>query len=267
LLRSPDAQTRERLSDGHAPSIEGAALVWRHRMFVVDKGLNYGRHLIGQFLQQAGPCSIVLDVGAGGGADLQIARERCPGAALKAVEAYAENQQRLREAGVEVHDTDIERQPLPFEDESVDVVIANQILEHCKELFWILHNVSRVLKRGGWLIVGVPNLASLHNRLLLAVGRQPTVINNSSAHVRGFTRSDLLGLLESGFPGGYRLADYGGSNFYPFSPLIARPLARIMPSMAWGLFLLLEKQLPYARSYLDYLEDHEIETNFFKGND
>ena len=53
-------------------------------------------------------------------------------------------------------------------------MIANQILEHTKEVFWIWHEIARVLAPQGQLILGVPNLASAHNRLLLLLGRQPT---------------------------------------------------------------------------------------------
>jgi predicted SAM-dependent methyltransferase len=64
----------------------------------------------------------------------------------------------LKSLGVSVFALNIERDALPFEDGSVDIVIANQILEHTKELFWIFHQVSRVLPVGGQFIVGVPNL-------------------------------------------------------------------------------------------------------------
>ena len=74
--------------------------------------------------------------------------------------------------------------------------MANQILEHTKEIFWILDQVSTVLKEGGHFLLGVPNLASLHNRLLLAFGRQPSPIQNNSAHVRGYTKPDVLQLLK-----------------------------------------------------------------------
>ena len=50
----------------------------------------------------------------------------------------------LKSLGVSVFALNIERDALPFEDGSVDIVIANQILEHTKEFFWIFHQVSRV---------------------------------------------------------------------------------------------------------------------------
>jgi hypothetical protein len=147
------------------------------------------------------------------------------------------------------------------------VVIANQILEHVKELFWIFHEATRVLRVGGHLIVGVPNLASLHNRVLLAVGKQPTCIQNHSAHVRAFTRSDLLKFLETCFSGGFRLTKFGGSNFYPFPPFIAKPLASLLPHMAWGIFLMLRKERAYSSEFIAHPIAHQLESNFYLGNE
>jgi len=145
-------------------------------------------------------------------------------------------------------------------------VIANQILEHTKELFWIAHEVSRILRKGGHFIVGVPNLASAHNRLLLAFGRQPTCIRSYSAHVRGFTKGDLLSFLESGFPGGYDCRKTAGSNFYPFPAPVARPLAKLLPNLAVTFFLLLRKQLPYTGAFLVAPSREQFETPFYVGH-
>ena len=71
---------------------------------------------------------------------------------------------------------DIERNSLPFANEPLQVILSNQTLEHVKEIFWIFHEVSRVLKTNGYLIIAVPNLASLHNRLLLLLGMQPSCL-------------------------------------------------------------------------------------------
>ncbi len=144
----------------------------------------------------------------------------------------------------------------------MDAVILNQVLEHTKEIFWIAHEATRVLKPGGSLIVGVPNLASLHNRALLLLGRQPTSIKTLSAHVRGFTKGDVLAFLEGVFPGGYSLEGFGGSNFYPLPGVLARPMARMFPGMAWGIFFRLVKRRPYQGEFLRYLERHPLETNF-----
>jgi ubiquinone/menaquinone biosynthesis C-methylase UbiE len=229
---------------------------------VIDRQLNYGRHNIAAFLKQSAPFQSVVDLGAGGGHDLELAAAVCPEAARYAIESYPPNVEKLQKRH-QVFPLNLEHDELPFADESIDVVMNNQVLEHVKEVFWILHQVTRVLRVGGHVILGVPNLASLHNRLLLLTGRQPTVIQNHSAHVRGYTKHDVLRMLEMIFPGGYKLEDFRGSNFYPFPPLIARPLSRILPNSSWSIFLLLKKQRAYNDEFLLHPVVQQLETNFY----
>jgi len=255
-------------SQRSALHLEGKALATAVRSEVeelIDRSLNYGRHNIEHFLQQSTPYSTVLDIGAGTGSDLLLARRVTPGARLFALEAHTPTVDTLVSLGIGVTAHELERDGFPFDDESLDVVIANQVLEHTKEIFWILHEISRTLRVGGRIILGVPNLASLHNRLLLVVGKQPSPIKSFSAHVRGFTRGDMVGLLNSCFPGGYRLIDFRGSNFYPFPAIVARPLARAFPTLAWGIFFLFEKTRHYDRECIDAVVRSEFETPFYLG--
>lgn len=232
---------------------------------MIDRTLNYGRDNIERFLASSMPYSAVLDLGAGGGADLLLARKVSPSARLFALEGNVQNVASLSRMGITAMLHDLERDTFPFVAESLDIVLANQVLEHVKEVFWILHEVSRTLRLGGRAIIGVPNLAALHNRLLLAVGRQPSPIKTLSAHVRGFTRDDLCDFLDGCFPEGYRLVAFRGANFYPFPPFIARPLARAFPTLAWGIFFLLEKARRYEREFLDTAIREKLETPFYVG--
>lgn len=234
---------------------------------MIDRSLNYGRDIVGRFLEMSAPYQTVLDIGAGGGADLLIARSRSDQAKLLALEGHLPNVEHLRDLGIVAHPHRLESDTFPFADESVDIVIANQILEHTKEVFWIMHEISRVLRVGGRLIVGVPNLAAFHNRILLLLGRQPSPIKTFSAHIRGFTRGDVLNFIEAGFAGGYRLRGFRGANFYPFPPFIAMPAARLLPSLAWGIFFLLEKSRTYNREFLDVLSIQNFETPFYAGTE
>lgn len=231
----------------------------------MDRSLNYGREIIARYLGRCAPLGKVLDLGAGQGDDLLAARSVDPRAELFAIEAFAPSVEILQQHRIAVSNLNIENQHLPFDDESIDIVMSNQVLEHVKEIFWILHEASRVLKTGGHMIIGVPNLASLHNRLLLMLGIQPSPIKNWSAHVRGYTKGDLLDTFSRCFPDGYRLVDFKGGNFYPFPRFIAMPLSKLFPSFSWGIFLLLRKQAGYSRQFLDFPQRMKLETNFFLG--
>ncbi len=232
---------------------------------MIDRSLNYGRPIVRGFLEAARPYRHVLDLGAGNGVDLLAARSVQPECVLHAVEVHPPNVLLLRGHGIQVVELDLERDRLPFEPATIDLVIANQVLEHTKEVFWIWHEIARVLRVGGQMILGVPNLASAHNRLLLLLGRQPSVIKAASAHVRGFTRADLRHFLDAAFPGGFAVRDWAGANFYPLPPALARPMARAFPGLAWGLFLRLAKQREYRDEFLSFPTRERLETNFYTG--
>jgi SAM-dependent methyltransferase len=51
---------------------------------------------------------------------------------------------------------DLNRDRLPFEDNSVDVVFTCHTIEHLDEYLYALSEIHRVLKHGGQFLVGVP---------------------------------------------------------------------------------------------------------------
>lgn len=233
---------------------------------MIDKQLNYGRDQILQLARNIDtPVVRILDIGAGSGTDLLGLKTVFPQAKLIGIESYLPNIEILKNNHIEHFPMNMENDVLPFEDGSIDLILTNQFLEHTKEIFWIMHEVSRVLKPGGHLIVGVPNLASLHNRLLLLLGKQPTCIQNASAHVRGYTKSDFIKFLNTPFPKGFKLVGFKGSNFYPFPPFIAKLLAQLLPNFSWGITMLFQKQKNYNDQFLSFPIEEKLETNFFLG--
>ncbi|MCB1138280.1 MAG: class I SAM-dependent methyltransferase [Leptospiraceae bacterium] len=243
--------------------------------------LNYGRPIIAGWAARAlvdASSSAselnLLDPGCGHGTDLLNCRDAyvnllekedilaAPALRLHGIENYPPYVEDCKKVNIRVESIDIERDPWPFADASMDVIICNQVLEHTKELFWIFSEFSRILKTGGKLILGTPNLASFHNRMLLLFGQHPTAQQSFSAHVRSFTLPDQKILAEKG--GFFRFEKRAGSNFYPFPPVISKPLAKILPGMAWGLFTCYERTQNRA-PYLEYLADElaEMETPFY----
>ncbi len=225
----------------------------------------YGPHVVEDVVGGLHNLEIVVDLGAGSGRDLEIVGRLHPNAVRIAIEAGAEYASGLAGKADRIYVSNIERDPLPFADGQVDLIMANQVLEHTKEVFWIFHEVSRSLKVGGHFLFGVPNLCSLHNRFLLALGKQPTQHKLCSAHVRPFSKQDTLAFLNAPFPGGYQLAQFRGSQFYPFPRPIARVLANTFPTFAFTIFFLIRKTREYNGEFATYPGRAHLETNFWTG--
>ena len=225
---------------------------------------NYGRKLISKFLSEQLKAKTILDLGAGEGHDLQIARNLFPDAKLYAIESYPQYVQRLQKKGINVFSLDIEYERLPFEDATVDIIIINQVLEHTKNIFWILHECARVLRKGGAVVVGVPNIAAWHNRLMLLMGIQPPAIATLSCHIRGFTREDIKKTIEIGSGLTLSVRKSASAGFYPFPPYAARVLALIFPGLGWSIHLYAVKTKDYTDEFLLTARQFN-ETNFFIG--
>lgn len=220
----------------------------------VDFNDNYGRDVIVEFAKSDDASKgkkakkVILDLGAGEGDDLFNIQKSQPDAELHAIESWEPNVKLLTSRGVTVHHADIEKMKLPFKDNSVDVIIINQVLEHTKDIFWILHEIMRVLKKDGRMIVGVPNLAAFHNRIILLSGVTPECMTLRGSHVRGFTFTDFNRLMKS--YESVELVGRRGTGFYPFPRFIAKPLARLLPGLAWGLFVCYKKPGKYSGEFL-----------------
>lgn len=112
--------------------------------------------------------------------------------------------ERCRGVGIELRSGNLEREPIPFDDDSFDVVIFTEVLEHVfAPPSDILREVRRILKPAGKLILSVPNIARLANRLKLFFGGTPLVdpdeqMNRDWVHGHGhlheYTRGEIAEL-------------------------------------------------------------------------
>lgn len=141
---------------------------------------------------------------------------------------------------IKVSKVNIETERFPYPDESFDLVVCNQVLEHLKNIFLPLSEMERTLKPGGHLAIGVPNLAALHNRVLLFFGFQPMCNNITGPHVRCFAHKDFLRFLLSN--PGFRLVACSGSSLYPLPFPLVESAARFMPGLSAYTFYLLRKE-------------------------
>jgi len=231
---------------------------------IVDHNESYGRHVLEHCIRHLHIAGCV-DLGCGDGSDLSIVRKYNPNADLSGVDFGSWNSELLKKKGIKLVSIDIERDKLPFDDESVDLIIANQILEHTKEIYWINHEIFRCLKKGGHLFFGTPNILSLHNRIMMTFGFHPTQHKLLSAHVRPFSKRDVYKFYELIAGSFCKVKGFYGSQFYPFPKNIARVLSSIFPSSSFSIFFMIEKTGECKNEFLEWPAKAKLETNFYTG--
>jgi SAM-dependent methyltransferase len=143
----------------------------------------------------------VLDLGAGDGAfAAELVRAGCSVVAVDVAEE-ALRRARARVAGLDAR-VAVEGEPLPLEEDSVDVVWAGEVLEHVADVVGLLAEVRRVLRWGGTLLATTP----YHGRAALALlalrpgGALEDAFDPRADHLRFFTARSLSGVVgDAGF--------------------------------------------------------------------
>lgn len=182
--------------------------------------------LIEREVARHGPVRALLDVGCWDGEHTER-YARSLNCKAYGIEVFDEPASRATARGVSVERVDLETQTFPWADGSMDVVVCNQVFEHLKNVWTPMSEIARVLRPGGWLAISVPNLGSLHNRLMLAFGQQPTSIRTLGPHVRGYAFGEFRRFVSLG--GAFEIERVMGVGFYPFPIGIAGPFAALWP--------------------------------------
>lgn len=151
----------------------------------------------------------------------------------------AEKYTRVAENKLHLTKLDLEKDHFSFADETFEIVTCNQVLEHLKNIFLPLSEMERVLRTGGYLAIGIPNLAGLHNRILLLFGFQPICNDILGPHIRCFTHKAFLNFLKSN--PNFRLIATTGSSLYPFPYPVVEFGAYLLPGLSAYTFYLLQK--------------------------
>ena len=112
--------------------------------------------------------------------------------------------------GLDVAKCDVEREPVPFDSASFDVVVFNELFEHLRiNPIFTLREVHRVLRPGGMLMLSTPNLRSYRGLLNLVVRNQAHAASGDvyrqyekletlghMGHVREYTTREVREFLE-----------------------------------------------------------------------
>ena len=97
--------------------------------------------------------------------------------------------------------TDINK-GLPLKADSIDIIIAGEIIEHIYNSIKFIKECNRILKKGGFLILSTPNICSLKNRFKVFVGQlpeycaEPSEDESFERHIIDFNFPRLIQILK-----------------------------------------------------------------------
>lgn len=122
----------------------------------------------------------ILDIGCGTGYFAHLLKTMYPNANVFGVDiserALTIGRKKYKNISLLNADAEVK---LPFKNNTFDLVISGEYIEHIKDVDTNLLEINRVLKKGGTLIITTPNLAYWMNRILLLFGRQPWYLDPS----------------------------------------------------------------------------------------
>jgi SAM-dependent methyltransferase len=198
----------------------------------------------------AHPSPTLLDVGCWDGGFSRRCGEALGAERVLGVEVYGTPAAEAEGKGMEIARLDLETERFPWPDAGVDVIVCNQVLEHLKNVWLPMTEMHRVLRPGGHAVLSVPNLASLHNRVLLAAGRQPTSIRLFGPHVRGYSFREFREFV--GLGGAYEIERAITAGFYPLPARWTKPLSALWPA-AGHTTIVLARKADTAPPWLAYI--------------
>lgn len=162
----------------------------------------------------------------------------------------------VQKLGLEVLSCDIEREDIPLEDASVDVILFAEVLEHLR---WnplrAFREFHRILRDEGILVLTTPNLYSARRILRYFLGRgvsdggviqefEKVERSGFVGHVSTYCRKDVRDFLEYG---GFQPIRWKFQAYQPDKPWWLRLFYRVFPGFRPSMIVIAQKVSPSSR--------------------
>lgn len=133
----------------------------------------------------------LLDIGAGEGYLKYFLPPELP---VDGIELQKDRRTVCRKLGYQLWSFDIEKEPFPMSDNHYDIIVASHVIEHLFNTDHTMHELHRILKPGGLLVIGVPmHLAPIAKALRLIERIKP---NERFGHHQFYSMGTLKNLVK-----------------------------------------------------------------------
>lgn len=150
----------------------------------------------------------------------------------------------------------------PIESNSIDIISADQVIEHIVNIDNFVQEIHRVLVPGGYAVICTENLSAWHNILALVLGWQAFSQTLSSEHIIGkplsasraldnhsklnqydmhihiFTMRGLRDLFEKN---GFEVIDTWGCGYFPLPLILGTIFEKVDPTHSYFIGMQLKK--------------------------
>lgn len=208
-------------------------------------------------LLEYNPSAKAMDIGCGDGQKTSKFLSKIGAEEILGIDGVAPRLAAAQKRGIVTKIVNIEK-PWPLPENSFDVVISNQVIEHILDLDHFISEIKKVLKPGGYAVISTENLASWHNIFALVLGHQDFshhLINKShvgnpmSLHYKqktvAWSAKDNSGVDDTAFPHikiltfkslikifgeyGFKFESGLGSGYYPLFGILSLIFCRLDP--------------------------------------
>lgn len=157
----------------------------------------------------------ILDFGCGSGEILSEITKSNPKAKITGVDisktALKQAEKRVPSG---IYKIIIESKKVPIKSESIDFILANDVVEHVYDTEWMFNEFSRMLKKDGLILISTPYCGFIKN-LIIALTNFELVYDPLGPHIRFYTKKSLKKCLDLV---GFRIVHFGTfGRFYPVS--------------------------------------------------
>jgi ubiquinone/menaquinone biosynthesis C-methylase UbiE len=143
------------------------------------------------------PEARLLDLGCDNGNWTMALGNQLKSKHLFGIEIVDERANQAQKQGIDVTNSNLE-QGISFQDDSFDVVHANQVIEHVSNIDLFLTEINRVLKPDGYAIISTENGSSWHNIFASLMGWQIFSLTNCTRKLSGIGNPLAIHRNESG---------------------------------------------------------------------